>query len=137
MSYNISNHRIRSLTLTFPLTFDFQAWLREQPDKRQYDNVGKKWCLQGKNRVLVDLAAQTWELGFGGQSLSGVFEDNQLVTKELSWSSDGSGHMFTDILLPLFESFQGDLDGLFIWESGDSVEDVKIQKGVVTRSEVV
>jgi hypothetical protein len=133
MSYNISTWKLKTLKLELPRTFDFNQWVDLQPerDERGYENIGVRWCKEEEARIEADLAANTWRLEVFNQELSGTIVGDTLVTKELDWRGEFSGHLYSDILLPLFEEFHGDLEAIVVWEGGDSVNRLKIHNGVV------
>src|SRR5260221_723638 len=116
MSYNIDTWKIQSLRFELPRNFDFQEWLDKQPDRneRGYENVGKRWCVEESEEihVLLNEAKQTWQLEMSNQSLSGKIMDEKLVVTEIDWRGEGSGHMYHDILLPLFREFHGSVDAI-------------------------
>ena len=141
MSYNITNWKIRQLYLELPSDFDFEQWLRNQPDfnEKGYENVGKRWCLKETTypeAIQANLAKKTWKLDLQSQMLSGIIEGNKLITSDLDWRGDGSGHLYTDILLPLFKEFKGTLEALVIWEGGDSIYQLNINNGIVEEVEI-
>jgi hypothetical protein len=131
MSYNITRFRVKSLDLSFPLSFDFQEWIESQPN-----STGKRWCIEDENTILTNLAASTWKLKLGSQELSGTIKGDRYVVDEIDWRSDGSGTLYEDILLPLFREFQGSLEALVVWEGGDTVKQVNIQKGEISEVEL-
>src|SRR5579859_5456992 len=136
MSYNITGWKVRTINLTLPLTFDFRQWLHMQPnrDEKGYENVGKRWCLEDEeSKLLVDFASQTWKLVCSGPTLSGVIVngDSLALTDFEGWTGDGSGHLYSDILLSLFKQFNGTLNALVIWEGGDSIYCLNIHDGIV------
>lgn len=126
MSYNISRWKIRDIHLVLPQDFNFPNWLSTQPD-----SVGKKWCMESEDRVWCDLAHQEWKLPLSGHELSGVIHDNRLIAVQIECSADGSGHIYSDVLLPLFRGFHGTLNAIVVWESGDSVNNLSIHDGIV------
>jgi hypothetical protein len=142
MSYNITAWKIRHIHLELPLTFNFQEWLREQPDftERGYENVGKRWCLEDRDSLVrCSLADGTWNLCASGHDLSGIIQGDTLLMsdpKALDWTGDGSGHLYSDILIPLFKAFQGDLNALVVWEGGDSIRQLAIASGIVSDKEI-
>jgi hypothetical protein len=141
MSYNITKWKIRELHLELPLTFDFQHWLTTQPDRTEkgYENVGKRWCLEEREpiAVQVNLTAQTWKLDILGNELSGDIVEDRLMTLAMEdWTGDCSGHLYSDILLPLFKNFEGTLVALVVWEGGDTVANLSIVDGVVSEEKL-
>lgn len=140
MSYNITAWKIQHFHLELPLTFDFQSWVQSQPrrDEKGYENTGRRWCLEdGDSDVLINLAASTWKLSMSGKELSGIIKDDKLIAETLnSWTSDGSGILYNDILIPLFKEFKGNLEALVIWEGGDSLYQVRINDGIVEETEL-
>ncbi len=140
MSYNISGWKLRSIHLALPLTFDFQTWVRSQPDldERGYTNYGKLWCIEEQDTAVIqtNLAAQTWKLEICNQELSGVIDDDALIVTALDWRGDSSGYLYSDILLPLFRAFQGALEAIVIWEGGDTIKRLSIRDGVVEDKEM-
>lgn len=137
MSYNITAWKVRSMRLVLPLDFHFRHWLESQPDRDKdgYENTGKRWCLEDSSLTL-NLETRTWTLDASGQELAGTIEDDQLVATDVDWTSDGSGRLYGDILLPLFKDFKGNLDALVVWEGGDTITQLSIQGGVVDEVEV-
>lgn len=141
MSYNISSMKVSKISLVLPLRFNFQEWLEDQPshDKRGYEKAGRRWCLEDSIVLWANLGEGTWKLSLmeGGQTISGIIEGDSLVTTALEdWSSDGSGHLYSDILIPLFEAFQGTLEAIVVWERGDSVKRLAIHDGIVEETEI-
>lgn len=138
MSYNITGLKRRSIHLELPLDFDFQAWVRAQPVRTEqgYENIGRRWCLEENAAIAVNLAEHTWKLGIFNQELSGRVEDNALVCYALDWTGEGSGNLYSDILLPLFKEFKGSLSALVVWEGGDSVYQLDIHDGVISDVEI-
>jgi|SRR5579859_22922 len=140
MSYNITAFKQSSISLNLPLTFDFMEWVRTLPDRDQrgYENVGKRWCLEDRSPTAVNanLAQKTWELDFTTQSLSGTIENNELLVTDIDWRGEGSGHLYSDILLPLFRAFNGNLEAMVVWEGGDSIYRLSIHNGVVSEMEI-
>jgi hypothetical protein len=138
MSYNITNWKIRELHLELPLTFDFQEWVKSQPDQRGgYENVGKRWCLEDKSAVQINLATQMWRLNIQGSEIAGEIAEGKLMTLGIdAWMYDGSGTLYSDILLPLFQQFRGTLKALVIWEHGDIVTNLSIADGVVSEEKL-
>ena len=141
MSYNITAWRFGDLRLSLPKDFDFRRWLLAQPDRDEKgsENTGKRWCLEdGTCAVLVDPAARTWTLKLLDPALSGILaDDDSLVLTDLrGWTGDGSGYLYSDILIPLFKEFHGILEALVVWEGGDSIKQVKVRNGVVEEEEI-
>lgn len=140
MSYNITSFKTKSMHLAFPINFDFQAWVRAQPDRtvQGYENAGKRWCLEEKDdaHIWTDLAARTWKLPLLNQELTGVIEGDTLTVTEMDWRGDGSGHLYSDILMPLFREFKGNLSALVVWEGGDTITQLDIREGVVEETEL-
>lgn len=135
MSYNITSWKIRRIHLELPLTFNFRAWLKEHPA-----GPGVRWCLEdNESACLCNLGENTWKLVASGHALSGIIEGDKLILndpKSLNWRGDCSGHLYSDVLLPLFQSFKGDIDALVVWESGDSINHLNIVQGVVSDEEI-
>ncbi|SRR6266699_177557 len=129
MSYNITRFKVRRIDLSLPLAFDFQQWLETQPP-----SVGKKWCME--DEVAVNLAKGTWTLPLSDQELSGAIEGDRLIVNSVSCSSEGSGYIYSDILLPLFKEFRGYLIAAVVWEGGDKVCHLSIEDGVVEEEEI-
>lgn len=129
---------MKSIHLALPLTFDFQAWVREQPDrdKNGYENVGKRWSQDEESAINANLAKGTWKLEVASQELSGKIEDDRLIAVNIDWSSDGSGRMYSDILLPLFREFKGNLEALVVWEHGDAINRLTISNGAIEDTEI-
>lgn len=140
MSYNISHWKLRSIHLALPLNFDFGQWVRSLSDRDEQgnENVGKRWCLEEHETpaVQVNLVAQTWTLEILGQELTGVVDDDALVVTALEWADDGSGHLYSGILIPLFKAFDGDLNAIVVWEGGDSINQLSIHEGIVEDKEM-
>lgn len=136
MSYDITSWKIGKVHLVLPLAFDFEAWLHTQPDevKHGYENFGKRWCLEAgeKNTVQCNLAKNTWKLPVCGNEIKGVIDGQYLVAIELGgWTSDGSRHLYHDILIPLFKEFHGELQAVIVWESGDTISAINLHDGVL------
>jgi hypothetical protein len=140
VSYNITAMKVRSIHLELPLTFDFQHWLQEQPrkDKQGYENYGRRWCLEAGEEVTAKLAKGTWKLGLGMAdiTLSGTIQGDKLIATKIDCRGDGSGYIYSDIILPLFEAFHGNLNALIIWENGDTIKQVTIQDGTIEEEEM-
>jgi hypothetical protein len=139
VSYNITGWKLEALRLALPLDFDFQSWLRSQPDRDEqgYENVGKRWCLEDGCAVLRDLAASTWKLSLSGKEIAGTIEGNKLVAAKLTgWTGDCSGILYSDILLPLFKEFNGTLVARVVWEGGDSIKQVHVHEGSIEETEL-
>jgi len=134
--------KVSKVALKLPLLFDFMEWIAEQPslDKHGYENTGRKWCLEDPTTVSANLAARTWKLSLWGndKTLKGIIEGDSLVVTELEgWTSDGSGILYNDVLLPLFQEFKGTLEAIVVWKSGDSVKRLTIHDGIVEDVEIV
>lgn len=134
MSYNITGWKIRSIHLELPITFSFRDWLKEQGV-----GTGVRWCLEDKSAVHYNLSEHTWTLEASGKELKGTIENEKLMLsdpKAVDWRSDGSGCLYSDVLIPLFEQFKGDIDAIVVWEGGDSINHLKIVQGVVSDKEI-
>jgi hypothetical protein len=141
MSYNITTWKVRSIRLEMPIAFSFQEWLKVQPSTGTdgYENVGKRWCLEDGSTIQCDLSDGTWKLCASGQTLSGSIQGDKLIASDphaLEWAGDGSGHLYSGILIPLFEAFKGDLDAIVVWEGGDSIYHLTIVSGTVRENEI-
>lgn len=142
MSYNITSMKVSKVSLTLPLRFDFMKWITEQPsrDERGYENFGRKWLLKDPVAILANLAEGTWKLSLFGEDdkvIKGIIEGDTLVATELEyWSGDGSGHLYSDVLIPLFEEFKGTLEAIVVWERGDSVKRLSIHDGIVEETDI-
>jgi hypothetical protein len=93
------------------------------------------------NILSIDLEASIWKLCIledeDEPTLSGVIESNKLITRYFNgWTGDFSRDLYYDILLPLFEEFDGTLEACVVWERGDSVKRLKIRNGVVKEIEI-
>lgn len=131
MSYNITSFKMKHIDMTLPLTFDFQEWLASQPE-----SAGVRWCRDDKDGVQANLARNTWILPLSGQEISGNIQGDKLVVTRLECSSVGSGHIYSDIVLPLFKAFQGNLNAIVVWEGGDTVNRLTIDQGTAKEEEV-
>lgn len=139
MSYNITAMKVHSLHLELPLTFDFRQWVEGLPFYTEdgLENVGKRWILADEHIFLAsNLAQGTWKLDLGGQTLRGIIDNDCLSLISLTWTGDGSGYYYSDILLPLFNQFKGSMDVLVIWEGGDTVQEVHIVDGQIEAKEI-
>lgn len=140
MSYNITRFKVNTVLLGLPRTFDFLQWVHTLPDRDEqgHENVGKRWCLEDDERISVkaNLADNTWELEIMNQSLSGVVLENHLAVRDIDWQGDFSGHLYGDILLPLFKEFKGSLSALVVWEGGDSVVRLSITEGEASEVDI-
>lgn len=131
MSTNITSLKIKQIHLALPLTFDFQAWLATQDDT----DAGIRWCKDDEDEVQAFLAKSTWKLPMSGHEMSGIIQGNQLIATAIECRSDGSSHIWSDVILPLFEQFNGRLSALVVWEDG-SVYRYTVQDGIGTEVEV-
>lgn len=137
MSYNIDTWKIHKLTLTLPRTFDFQVWLAMQPattDNGRYPNYSKRHWTRDKDApssISFDQAHATWALQMSENELSGALIEEGMRVDRLSFTGDFSGHLYEEVLLPLFAEFKGDLDAVIVWERGDTVEHIIIEKGTI------
>ena len=69
--------------------------------------------------------------------IKGIIENNAFIATELEyWSGDGSGYLYSDVLIPLFEEFKGTLEAIVVWEGGDSIKRLNIHDGVVEETEI-
>jgi hypothetical protein len=141
MSYNITNIKVSKLSLRLPLRFDFQRWINGQPglDKNGYEKTGRRWCIEDDTAISVNLAEETWELSLmgGDKTIKGIIEGDAFVATELeSWGGDGSGHLYSDVLLPLFEAFKGTLEAIAVWEEGDTIKRLNIRDGIVEETKI-
>jgi hypothetical protein len=136
MSYNIDNWKIRSLHLELPRNFDFQAWLATQPAALD----GVEICKGSEDaHIEIDEAQQTWKLLIPlefDELLTGVVLSNKLVANALELMGEFSGFIYSDVLLPLFVEFKGNLDAIVVWEGGDTIDHLTIKDGVVTENEI-
>lgn len=140
MSYNISAWKIRNIHLRLPINFGFQSWLQSQPgtDEHGYENVGRRWLLEHKDSfVHINAADSTWKIPIMNDELAGTIVGQSLFLTDLEgWTEDGSGHLYGDILIPLFKEFKGTLDAIVVWEGGDSIYHVVIHDGIVEEEEI-
>lgn len=140
MSYNIDRMKVRSLQLVFPKDEKFfEAWLAVQPakDAQGFKNVGVQWCREeGNVELVLDYETLTWHLNILEKTLSGIITDDGLVTTMLYWQGESSGQLYTNILLPLFQTYTGSISALVVWECGDSVRELTITDGVILEKEI-
>ena len=137
MSYNITNINVSKVYLKLPLRFDFTKWITDQPkvDKNGYENIGRRWCVEDRIAVSANLGKGTWELSLmgGKKTIRGVIDGDSLVATALeSWTGDGSGHLYSSALLPLFAAFKGTLEAVVVWEGGDSIKRISIHDGRIS-----
>ena len=120
MSYNISNFRLKSVSLVLPTDFKMKAFSRRAWDEIHLD---------------VD---DTWEYNQNGEGfqMGGEVTDAGLVATNLNCYSEGSGGDYHDLLVPLFKEFKGDLEASVVWEGGDTIEKVSIAKGILTETKI-
>ncbi len=130
MSTNITSLKIKQIHLALPLTFDFQVWLGTQGNE-----AGVKWCKDGDEGVQANLAKNTWKLPLFGHEISGTIEGSLLLVTDIKCRSEGSSHIWSDVILPLFEQCNGTLSALVVWQDG-SVYRTTVQDGKVTEVEV-
>jgi hypothetical protein len=134
MGYNISTWKIRKVHLALPIDFDFRQWLAKQPNRDEdgSENVGKRECLNDdESMIWVATAKRTWKLPLSGHTLSGVVESDKLLLQDIDMTGDGSNRIYSDILVPLFKEFNGELDAIIVWAHGDTVAQVRIHDGVL------
>ena len=131
MSYNITSFKLKNLALALPLTFDFQAWLASQPE-----SAGVRWCRDDGEGIQANLARNTWTLPLSGHELAGNIEGDKLVVTGLECYGEGSGHIYSDVVLPLFEDFKGSLQAIVVWEGGDTVNRLTIEDGNAKEEEI-
>lgn len=142
MSYNITSMKASKVSLRLPLDFDFTKWIAEQPsrDEHGYENIGRRWMLEDPVAISANLAEGTWQLSLFGEDdkvIKGIIEDGALVATALEdWEGDGSGYLYSDVLLPLFREFKGSLEAIVVWEGGDSIKRLSIHDGVVEETDV-
>lgn len=136
MSYNITSMKVSKVSLRLPLDFDFMMWIAGLPerDEKGYENIGRRWCLEDPTTISLNLADRTWKLSLWSENdkvIKGIIDDDAFVVTALEhWTSDGSGHLYSDVLLPLFEEFKGTLEAIVVWEGGDTIEHLNIHDGV-------
>src|SRR6266568_9365572 len=119
MSTNIRSFKVKTILLGLPLTFDFQQWLGTHVSSMGIaSSAGVKWCIEEESEIQANLAKSTWKLSLSGQELSGVIQDNKLLATQIELSSDSSSHIYSDVILPLFEECNGILEDLVVWEDG-------------------
>ncbi len=142
MSYNITNMKVSKVSLRLPLDFDFMAWIAGQPSRNNngYENIGRRWLLEDPTTISLNLAERTWKLSLFGDDdkvIKGIIEDDAFVVTALEhWEDDGSGILYSDVLLPLFKEFKGTLDAVVVWEGGDTVQRLAIHDGVVEEVDI-
>lgn len=142
MSYNITSMKVSKVSLRLPLDFDFMEWIAGQPslDKHGFENIGRRWLLEDPVAILANLAEGTWQLSLFGEDdkvIKGIIEDNALVAYALEdWEGDGSGYLYSDVLLPLFKEFKGTLEAIVVWEGGDTIERLNIHDGIVEETKM-
>lgn len=142
MSYNITNMKVSKVSLRLPLDFNFMEWIAGLPerDERGYENIGQRWVLEDPTTISSNLANRTWKLSLFGDDdkvIKGIIEDNAYVATALEyWSSDGSGILYNDILIPLFKEFRGTLEAVVVWEKGDSIKRLNVHDGIVEETEI-
>jgi len=122
MSYNIDTFKLKKVRLILPLNIKFNKYAEWLDEKG----------------AIANLADATWAVNEDGEG----FEMRGNVTKQglevvgVSCWGEGSGHVYEDVLLPLFKDYKGDLEAICIWEGGDSITKLSIKNGVVTEKEV-
>lgn len=138
MSYNISSMKIKRVDLRMPKTFAFMKWVESLPvtDDHGYERSGRRWLLGDPSYIVLDPERATWFWEFGDQELRGTVDGDTLVLGVLNCTGEGSGTLWTDILLPLFSEHKGNLSALVVWEGGDTVERVTITDGEIETEEI-
>lgn len=111
MSYNIDTWRTKELN-------DLQV-----PIDAIHKNTD--WEIELlENGVLVS----GWPEGF---EIKGILKNDYVIVSEISFSGEGSGRSWKDILLMLAQS-RGTLVASQVWEGGDSISRLTVIDGVVT-----
>ncbi len=127
MSYNISTFKLKNINITLPKSFSMEQFY-EKTHKKKLD-----WLTP------IEFHSDgTWNYGeeYQGFSMEGLVTDKGLEVTHITCSGDGSGHDYSDILLPLFEKYKGDLECVQIWEGGDSIQRTTITNGIVKEEEI-
>lgn len=123
MSYNVDHCKVKKLeNLRVPLS------VLKAMDVNRY----------GEHLLVHEIGDDTWSYNDNGEglSMSGTIMNDEARIRELIIFGEGSGHQFTDLLLPMLKQSKGIFEAVLIWEGGDSINRVKSLDGVVTTEDV-
>ena len=124
MSYNIDTWNLKNIVLVLPKDFSFKEQFNERwgDEDTKISDDGKTWTFNQDNDN-------------EGLEMGGVVTERGLVVQRLICAGEGSGHDY-NILVALVATYKGFLQAGTIWEGGDSVFRVIMDKDGEDRENV-
>ena len=121
MPYNISNFKLKSVSLILPMDFKIKAFSH------------RVW-----HEIAVDVVVNEWGYNENGEGfqMNGEVTEAGLIVTNLNCYGEGSGADYHELFVPLFQKFGGDLEAIVIWEGGDSIKKLSIIQGIVTETKI-
>lgn len=121
MSYEIDQFKVKKIDkLTIPISELYvsarEDWKPEKP-KHQEDGT-----------VIIECGCE--------QNIIGILNNNILEIKEFNMTGEGSGSFMHYVLEDALTKSTGYLEVVLIWESGDYIEKMAVNNGIISREEI-
>lgn len=113
MSYNIDTWKLKKIDLILPQGFDIE-----------------KFNDRAIGQIEVNSNLKDWEYNWDGEGfqMRGEITEKGFKVLDIKCWGEGSGHDYSDLLIPLIQKFNGYLEASAIWERGDSITKFFIDK---------
>ena len=113
MSYNIDTWKLKKVNLILPKGFNMETF-----SDRAF------------GQIEVNSSLEDWEYNWDGEGLGikGKITDKGFEVTDLQCRGEGSGNDYYELLVPLVQKFDGHVEAGTVWEGGDTIAKITIDK---------
>ena len=113
MSYNIDTWKLKKVDLILPKGFNMETF-----SERAF------------GQIEVNSNLEDWEYNWDdeGLGIKGKITNKGLEVTDIQCRGEGSGNDYYDLLVPLVQKFNGYVEAGTVWEGGDTIAKITIDK---------